>query len=167
MNPRRKLYSDAFALDLELRSLPPRRMVFTNGVFDVLHPGHVDLLEFARNSGDLLVVGVNDDASVRRLDKIGDRPVFPLEERMELLAALACVDYLIPFSEDTPYELIRALSTVTVLVKGGDYRLEEMIGRELVLERGGELLRYPLREGYSTTTILHRVWKQKVPFDTV
>lgn len=167
MNPSRKLYSDAFALDLELRNLSPRRMVFTNGVFDVLHPGHVDLLEFARNSGDLLVVGVNDDASVRRLDKIGDRPVFPLEERMELLAALACVDYLIPFSEDTPYELIRALSTVTVLVKGGDYRLEEMIGRELVLERGGELLRYPLREGYSTTTILHRVWKQKVPFDTV
>jgi len=137
-------------------------VVFTNGVFDVLHPGHVDVLEFARNCGDLLVVGVNDDASVKRQNKEGSRPVFPLSERMELLAALACVDFVVPFAQDTPYDLIRTLSTVSVLVKGGDYRLEDIVGRDIILERGGEVRRFDLTDGYSTTAILRNVWKQKV-----
>ncbi len=137
------------------------RSVFTNGVFDVLHPGHIDVLEFARSCGDLLVVGVNDDNSVRRLAKKGDRPIFPLAERMELLAALSCVDYVISFSQDTPLELIRVLSTVTVLVKGGDYRLEEMVGREIIAERGGDLRLFGLTEGYSTTSLLKKVWERQ------
>lgn len=156
-----KIFANATALDTELRRLPDCRMVFTNGVFDVLHPGHVDVLEFARNCGDLLIVGVNDDMSVKRLAKKGDRPIFPLAERMELLAALGCVDYVVPFAEDTPLELIRSLSTVRILVKGGDYRLEEMIGREVMAERGGEVRLFGITEGYSTTGILSRVWGQK------
>lgn len=162
MRPRNKLFSDASDLDRELRRLSPGRVVFTNGVFDVLHPGHVDVLEFARNCGDLLVVGVNDDASVKRQNKEGSRPVFPLSERMELLAALACVDFVVPFAQDTPYDLIRTLSTVSVLVKGGDYRLEDIVGRDIILERGGEVRRFDLTDGYSTTAILRNVWKQKV-----
>ena len=161
MNPRTKVFPDAASLDAELRRLPPGKTVFTNGVFDVLHPGHVVVLEFARCCGDRLGVGVNDDASVKRLAKKGDRPIFPLAERMEVLAALACVDYVIAFSEDTPLELITALTSVGVLVKGGDYRMEEMIGREVVLGRGGEVRLYGLTEGYSTTRILGKVWARR------
>ncbi len=162
MKPKDKLFSDALALDARLRSLQPAKTVFTNGVFDILHPGHVDVLEFSRSCGDILVVGVNDDESVKRLAKTGNRPVFPLLERIEVLAALACVDFVIPFAQDTPLELIRTLSTVTVLVKGGDYRLEEMIGREIIAERGGEVRLFDLTRGYSTTSILRKVWDQQV-----
>jgi len=158
LNPRIKVFSDVVVLDAQLRKLAGSLQVFTNGVFDVLHPGHVDVLEFARSCGDLLVVGVNDDQSVRRLAKKGERPVFPLAERMEMLSALSCVDYVIPFTQDTPLELIRALSTVMVLVKGGDYRMEEMVGREIMAERGGDVRLFGLTKGYSTTSILNKVW---------
>lgn len=125
-----------------------KRIVFTNGCFDLLHPGHVAYLEEARALGDLLVVGVNSDDSVRRLKGPG-RPILPLQARMEVLAALEPVDYVVSFEEDTPYELIRSLRP-HVLVKGGDWRPEEVVGRDLV----EEVHVAPYREGYSTSGLI-------------
>ncbi|MBN1196161.1 MAG: adenylyltransferase/cytidyltransferase family protein [Candidatus Aminicenantes bacterium] len=132
------------------------RVVFTNGVFDLLHGGHIELLWFARRQGDVLVVGVNDDESVRRL-KGPSRPVFPLEERMEILAALKPVTWVVPFSEDTPLELIRSMPRLDVLVKGGDYSAREVVGRREVEARGGRLLLCPIRTENSTSRILSKL----------
>ncbi len=131
------------------------RLVFTNGCFDLLHPGHVDYLERARALGDALVVGLNDDASIRRLKGRG-RPVNPLADRARMLAALRAVDMVVPFSEDTPLELIRRLEP-DVLVKGGDYRIEEIVGAREVQARGGEVVVMPFLEGYSTTALIERI----------
>ena len=130
-----------------------KRVVFTNGCFDLLHLGHVTYLEEARGLGDLLVVGVNTDESVRRIKGPG-RPIVPLEQRMAVLAALEAVDYVVPFGEDTPYELIKALRP-HVLVKGGDWRTEEVVGRDLV----EEVRIVPYREGFSTTGLIEKVKK--------
>ncbi len=132
------------------------KVVFTNGCFDLLHPGHVAYLEQARSLGAALVVGVNTDASVRRLDKGGGRPVNPEQDRARVLAALACVECVVLFDEDTPLELITDLQP-DVLVKGGDYRPEEIAGREVVLGRGGRVLALPFVPGYSTTELLKRI----------
>ncbi|PWG64897.1 bifunctional D-glycero-beta-D-manno-heptose-7-phosphate kinase/D-glycero-beta-D-manno-heptose 1-phosphate adenylyltransferase HldE [Sediminicurvatus halobius] len=131
------------------------RVVMTNGCFDLLHPGHVAYLEQARALGDRLVVAVNDDASVSRL-KGESRPVVPLADRMAVLAGLASVDWVVPFSEDTPAALIEAIAP-DILVKGGDYRVEQIAGHESVLSRGGEVRVLPFRAGYSTTGILKRL----------
>lgn len=133
-----------------------RRVVFTNGVFDILHPGHVRYLAEARRQGDALIVGVNADASVRRLGKAPDRPINPESERAEVLAALAAVDAVVVFGEDTPLEVITALQP-DVLVKGADWALEAIVGREVVEGRGGRVVRVPLSEGHSTTAILERL----------
>jgi rfaE bifunctional protein nucleotidyltransferase chain/domain len=133
-----------------------RKVVFTNGCFDLLHPGHVRYLEAARSLGDALIVGVNTDASVQRLDKKPPRPLNPEGDRAELVAALACVDRVVLFGEDTPLELITALQP-DILVKGGDYRLEEIVGREVVKARGGQVKIIPLVPGYSTTALLERI----------
>jgi D-beta-D-heptose 7-phosphate kinase/D-beta-D-heptose 1-phosphate adenosyltransferase len=133
-----------------------RRVVFTNGCFDLLHLGHVRYLEQARSLGDALLVGVNTDASVRRLEKGPGRPVNPEGDRTAVLAALACVDRVVLFGEDTPLELITALQP-DILVKGGDYRLDEIVGREVVLARGGQVHVIPLVAGYSTTALLARL----------
>jgi len=130
------------------------RIVFTNGVFDLLHVGHLDLLEKARALGDLLVVGVNSDASVRRLKGNG-RPIVPLRERMEMLAGLKPVDYVIPFGEDTPARVIAAIRPA-VLVKGADYRAGEIVGADTVRAGGGRVVRVPLRRGRSTTGLVAR-----------
>jgi rfaE bifunctional protein nucleotidyltransferase chain/domain len=130
------------------------RVVFTNGVFDLLHVGHLDLLEKARALGDALVVGVNSDASVRRLKGDG-RPIVPLRERMEMLAGLKPVDYVVAFGEDTPAKIIAALRPA-VLVKGADYRASEIVGAETVRADGGRVLRVPLKAGRSTTGIVKR-----------
>lgn len=130
-----------------------KRVVFTNGCFDLLHLGHVTYLEEARGLGDLLVVGVNTDESVRRIKGPG-RPIVPLEQRLAVLAALEAVDYVVPFGEDTPYELIKALRP-HVLVKGGDWRPEEVVGRDLV----EEVRIVPYREGFSTTGLIEKVKK--------
>jgi D-beta-D-heptose 7-phosphate kinase/D-beta-D-heptose 1-phosphate adenosyltransferase len=151
-----KIHADVASLRAELAGRRGEKLVFTNGVFDLLHPGHVELLEFARAQGGLLVVGVNDDASVRRL-KGEKRPIFPLAERMEVLAALACVDCVVPFAEDTPLELIRELDCVDVLVKGGDYRPEDVVGRAEVEARGGRLCIFKLAGNYSTSAIIERI----------
>jgi D-beta-D-heptose 7-phosphate kinase/D-beta-D-heptose 1-phosphate adenosyltransferase len=131
------------------------RVVFTNGCFDLLHVGHVRSLEQARSLGDRLVVAVNSDASVRRL-KGPPRPIVPARQRMEVLAALACVDWVVGFSAATPLGLIRALRP-DVLAKGGDWSLERIVGREEVLSRGGRVVRLREVPGVRTTNLVRRL----------
>jgi len=130
--------------------------VFTNGVFDVLHVGHISLLEAARTEGEALVVGVNDDASARRLGKGVDRPHVPAAERARLLAALAAVDCVVVFPEETPLELIRALHP-DVLVKGADYEPVQIVGAVEVEGWGGRIVRVPLVPGRSTSELVRRM----------
>lgn len=132
-----------------------RRIVFTNGVFDLIHPGHVRYLQAARTEGDLLVVGVNSDRSVRA-NKGRERPVIPQEERAELLLALACVDAVLVFDEETPDRVIRAIGP-DVLVKGADWAHDAIVGRDVVEARGGRVVRAEIAAGYSTTAIIDRV----------
>jgi rfaE bifunctional protein nucleotidyltransferase chain/domain len=152
-NPREKI------LNLEKarrwRSGFKGRAVFTNGVFDLLHPGHVDVLHAAREQGDALIVGVNSDASVRRL-KGPSRPVRSEGERALVLAALSSVDVVVVFDEDTPLELIRALEP-DVLVKGGDYSESTVVGAEDVRRRGGNVVIVALTPGQSTTAIVEKL----------
>ena len=138
------------------RQAQPGRVVFTNGVFDLVHPGHVDLLEKARAEGDHLVVGVNSDASVRRLGKGTERPLVPEAARARVLAGLAAVDCVVLFDEDTPLALITALGP-DVLVKGADYALDQIVGADVVQARGGRVVRVPLVAGFSTTSIVERL----------
>ena len=131
-------------------------IVFTNGVFDVLHPGHVRYLRDARALGDLLIVGVNSDRSVRALGKAPDRPINPESERAEVLSALASVDAVVVFDDDTPHGIITALQP-DILVKGADWGADAIVGRDVVEARGGRVVRVELAKGYSTTAILERV----------
>ncbi len=131
-----------------------KRLVFTNGCFDLLHIGHVRSLETARAAGDLLVVGVNSDASVSRL-KGPTRPLVPEDARAEVLAALESVSHVTIFDDDTPARLISALEP-DVLVKGGDWAAEDVVGRDVVEHTGGRVLIVPLTEGFSTTELLER-----------
>lgn len=130
--------------------------MFTNGVFDLLHVGHVSLLEAARAEGAALVVGVNSDASVRRLGKGGDRPIVPATDRARLLAALACVDCVVLFDTDTPHALITELRP-DVLVKGADYARDAIVGATEVEGWGGRVVRVALVPGYSTSELLGRL----------
>ena len=131
------------------------RVVFTNGVFDLLHPGHVDVLVGARRQGDALVVGINSDESVRRL-KGPARPVRNEAERAYVLAALEVVDIVVVFGEDTPLELVRTLEP-DVIVKGGDYSPDTVVGAREVRARGGEVVIIPLTPGQSTTSIIEKL----------
>lgn len=138
-----------------------KKVVFTNGVFDLLHVGHVTYLEAARALGDVLVVGLNNDASVRRLNKGPERPVNPEAARAKVLSALRCVDAVVIFGEDTPFDLISALRP-DVLVKGGDYDpavtdpndKRYMVGSDVVKAAGGSVVAIPLVSGYSTTALI-------------
>ena len=143
--------------DLLSRHARPRegRLVFTNGCFDLLHRGHVEYLEQARRLGDALVVGVNTDESVRRLKGSG-RPLVAETDRARVLAALASVDAVTLFDEDTPLELLEALLP-DVLVKGGDYRIEDIVGREVVERSGGTVTVVPFVGDYSTSAFLERL----------
>jgi rfaE bifunctional protein nucleotidyltransferase chain/domain len=132
-----------------------KTIVFTNGVFDLLHPGHVRYLEVARSLGDALIVGLNGDASVRR-NKGESRPITPERERAELLLALLAVDAAVLFDEDTPAEIIAALQP-DVLVKGADWAADRIVGRETVEARNGRVVRVPLEAGHSTSSIVERV----------
>lgn len=138
--------------------MPGQRLVFTNGCFDILHPGHVDLLTRARALGDGLVIGLNSDESVKSLGKGNDRPLNTQEERAFVLAGLACVDYIIVFHDSTPLELIKSVRP-QVLVKGGDWTPDKIVGREVVEKAGGEVLSLPLLEGYSTTGFVEKIRK--------
>lgn len=147
--------SDVIAWAERLRG-QGRTLVFTNGVFDLLHPGHVRYLREARRLGDAMVVAVNSDRSARAQHKGPGRPINPETERAELIAALACVDAVVIFDEDTPLEIIRAVQP-DVLAKGADWGANEIIGGDVVRARGGRVERVPLAEGYSTSEILDRV----------
>ncbi|HZP41285.1 MAG TPA: D-glycero-beta-D-manno-heptose 1-phosphate adenylyltransferase [Candidatus Binatia bacterium] len=152
-----KLVPDVATL---VAALAPRRaagarVVFTNGCFDLLHPGHVRYLGAARALGDVLVVGLNGDASVRRLKGAG-RPILTAAERAEVLAGLAAVDYVIVFDDDTPRALVAALAP-DVLVKGADWAEEDIVGREEVLARGGRVARIDLVPGVSTSELIRRI----------
>jgi rfaE bifunctional protein nucleotidyltransferase chain/domain len=131
-------------------------VVFTNGVFDLLHPGHLALLEAARAEGGALVVGVNSDASVRRLGKGTDRPLVPEGARTRMLAGFTAVDCVVLFDEDTPLALIRALEP-DVLVKGADYARDQIVGADVVEARGGRVVRVTLVPDQSTTRLLERL----------
>lgn len=132
-----------------------KRVVFTNGVFDLLHPGHVRYLQAARAQGDALVVAVNSDRSVTA-NKGPSRPVMPERERAEILAALACVDAVVVFDEDTPAEIVRHLQP-DILVKGADWPADQIVGRDTVEARGGRVVLMPVEEGWSTTAILEKL----------
>jgi D-beta-D-heptose 7-phosphate kinase/D-beta-D-heptose 1-phosphate adenosyltransferase len=133
-------------------------VVFTNGVFDLLHPGHVRYLRRARGLGDSLIVGINSDESVRA-NKGQGRPITPQAERAEILAALDCVDGVVVFDEDTPLEIVNALQP-DVLVKGADWAEHAIVGREVVEARGGRVVRIPVEQGHSTTAIVQKIREQ-------
>jgi rfaE bifunctional protein nucleotidyltransferase chain/domain len=134
----------------------PGPVVFTNGVFDLLHPGHVELLEAARSEGNALVVGLNTDASARRLGKGATRPVAGEQARARVVAALAAVDCVVLFDEDTPLVLIEALAP-DVLVKGADYARDRIVGADWVEARGGRVVRVPVVAGFSTSALVERL----------
>jgi D-beta-D-heptose 7-phosphate kinase/D-beta-D-heptose 1-phosphate adenosyltransferase len=143
----------AFAREVQGRG---GTVVFTNGVFDILHPGHVRYLRDARALGDALIVAVNSDRSVRALNKAPDRPINPQQERAELLLALDCVDAAVIFDEDTPHAIVSRIQP-DILVKGADWGAGNIVGRDVVEARGGKVVRIDLAPGYSTTEIIRRV----------
>lgn len=132
-----------------------RRVAFTNGVFDLLHPGHLRYLRAARAEADALIVGLNSDRSARA-NKGSDRPITPERERAEILAALSCIDAVVIFDEDTPADIVRALQP-DVLVKGADWPADRIVGRGTVEGRGGRVVRVPIEQGHSTTSIIERI----------
>lgn len=137
-----------------------KKIVFTNGVFDILHTGHVDYLSKARDLGDYLVLGLNTDSSVKRLNKGPERPINNEVARATVLGALECVDAIILFDEDTPYELISFIKP-DVLVKGSDYAPETIVGYDIVTKAGGKVVTIDLSEGFSTTNIIKKIAEQK------
>jgi D-glycero-beta-D-manno-heptose 1-phosphate adenylyltransferase len=146
--------AEAAALAARMRA-EGKTVVFTNGVFDLLHPGHVRYLQRARALGDALMVGVNSDRSVRA-NKGPSRPINREDDRAEVLAALACVDAVVVFDADTPLELIRALLP-DILVKGADWAADAIVGRDIVEARGGKVVRVPVERGHATTAIIEKI----------
>lgn len=135
-----------------------KKIVFTNGCFDILHAGHVDLLQRAKELGDILVLGLNSDESVKNQGKGDDRPFNPYEARAFVLAHLESVDIVVPFNEDTPIKLIEDF-VPDVLVKGGDWDIEKIVGKDIVQKNGGKVLSLPLIKGYSTTHLADKIAK--------
>lgn len=146
--------NEAAALVSQLRT-SGKKIVFTNGVFDLLHPGHLRYLQHARSLGDALIVGVNSDRSVRA-NKGPGRPITTEDDRAEVLAALTCVDGVVVFDEDTPHDLIAALQP-DVLVKGADWAEDAIVGRDIVEARGGRVVRVAIEPGHSTSAIVERI----------
>lgn len=150
---------DQIAPLLRTEQTQGKRIVFTNGCFDLMHIGHTRYLQAAKDLGDLLVVGVNSDASVKMLKKSPDRPIVSDAQRAEVVAALGCVDYVVLFNEPDPQSLIAAVQP-DVLVKGGDWAVERIIGREIVEARGGIVRTIPLVPNMSTTSLIQRIRAQ-------
>lgn len=133
-----------------------QKIVFTNGCFDIIHPGHIDYLSQARDLGDILVLGLNTDQSVKRLNKGSNRPINDERTRAYVLAGLASVDLIVFFDEETPYNLIKLLQP-NVLVKGKDYEVEKIIGFDILKENGGEVITIPFLDGYSTSSLIKKI----------
>ena len=146
--------NDAIA-QLSKLKMEGEKIVFTNGCFDLLHKGHISYLEKAKELGNYLVVGLNSDLSVRRLKGEG-RPIKEIESRIAVLAGLASVDMVVVFEEDTPKDLIESLNP-DVLVKGGDYKIEDIVGADFVLQNGGEVLTIDFVAGYSSSSIIQKM----------
>lgn len=142
---------------VDLMRTNKQSIVFTNGCFDLLHPGHIDYLQKAKTLGDVLIVALNSDDSVRQI-KGESRPVNSLNDRMAMLAALECVDFVTSFQEDTPYNLIDAIKP-DILVKGGDYTKDEIVGADIVEDNGGELKILDFLPGYSSSDLIKRIQK--------
>ncbi|HLG04369.1 MAG TPA: D-glycero-beta-D-manno-heptose 1-phosphate adenylyltransferase [Bacteroidia bacterium] len=158
---RKKIHTqESFTRPLETLRYFANKIVFTNGCFDLLHPGHVDYLAKAKDFGDFLVVGLNSDASVRSLNKGETRPLQDQDSRSLILASLVCVDAVILFNEETPYELIKFIQP-DVLVKGADYRVEQIAGHDIVLTKGGEVMLIDLVPGHSTSAIERKIRGEK------
>ena len=149
------LSNDSLSKTIDLFCKSDKKVVFTNGCFDLLHPGHLKLLQKAKSFGDVLIVGINSDSSVRILKGEG-RPVVNQEDRLVILACLKIVDFVIIFEEETPLNLIKCISP-SVLVKGGDYKLSEIVGGEHVIKNGGKVKIVKLKEGYSTSKFLKEI----------
>lgn len=133
-----------------------KKIAFTNGVFDILHRGHIYSISQAAQEGDILIIGVNSDASVKRLNKGPERPINDQDSRALLLASILLVDAVVIFEEDTPYEVITTLLP-DVLVKGGDYTVEQVVGHQEVLANGGQVIINPIVEGFSTTSLIAKM----------
>ena len=154
--PTKILTKEQLAPLLQQARAQKKRIVFTNGCFDLMHVGHTRYLQAAKDLGDLLVVAVNSDASVRTLNKAPDRPIVSESQRAEVVAALGSVDYVVLFDEPDPHNLIASLQP-DVLVKGGDWAVEQIVGREIVEARGGVVRIIPLVPGVSTTSLIQRI----------
>lgn len=165
MNLNQKLYSKLQTVEqllprLKVVNFLDKKIVFTNGVFDILHTGHVDYLTKARDLGGFLVIGLNTDASVKRLNKGPERPINSEKARATVLSALECVDAVVLFDEDTPYELIKRIQP-DILVKGSDYAVENIVGYDIVKAKGGEVITIDLSQGFSTTNIIKKISENK------
>jgi len=165
MNLNQKLYSKLQSIEqlqpkLKVANFLGKKIVFTNGVFDILHTGHVDYLSKARDLGNFLVLGLNTDASVKRLNKGPERPINNEKARATVLGALECVDAIVLFDEDTPYNLIKVIQP-DVLVKGNDYAVETIVGYDIVKARGGKVITIALSQGFSTTNIIKKISEGK------
>lgn len=154
--PTKVLTKEQLAPLLQQARAQKNRIVFTNGCFDLMHIGHTRYLQAAKALGDVLIVGVNSDDSVRSLNKSPDRPIVSETQRAEVVAALGCIDYVVLFNEPDPQSLIAALQP-DVLVKGGDWEVERIVGREIVEARGGVVRTIPLVPSVSTTSIIERI----------
>jgi rfaE bifunctional protein nucleotidyltransferase chain/domain len=141
--------------DFEFKKIPNSKVIFTNGCFDILHFGHLSILEQAKKLGDFLIVGLNSDISVKKI-KGDSRPINSEEFRSTILSFFEIVDLVVIFDEDTPLELIKLLNP-DLIVKGGDYTSDSIVGREIVEERGGKVVVLPTVEGYSTTSIINKI----------
>lgn len=143
---------------VEILKSQGKKIVFTNGCFDILHVGHIRYLEKSKTLGDILIVGINSDRSVRAI-KGPQRPILPEHERSEIISGLGCVDYVTIFDEETPYGLISTIKP-HILVKGGDWKKETIVGKDVVEKGGGEVVILPLVEGASTTNIINSILKR-------
>jgi len=149
---------DVLSQTLRFQQKQGKKVVFTNGCFDLLHIGHVRYLQSARDLGDLLVVAVNSDESVRSLNKGPGRPLIPIDQRIEILGALTYVDYIVQFDDPTPLQVIEIIQP-DVLVKGGDWAVDQIVGKHIVEERGGTVTSIPLIPDVSTSLIIERIQK--------
>jgi D-glycero-beta-D-manno-heptose 1-phosphate adenylyltransferase len=156
---KRKIYTKEFLLkQIAIWRMKDLKIVFTNGCFDILHPGHIDYLSKAADLGDILIVGLNSDSSVKQLNKGTNRPIQTQDDRSIILSSIQFIEAIIIFDEATPYELIKALKP-DILVKGGDWKEADIVGSDIVKAKGGSVISIPFVEGYSTTNIEAKIKK--------